>query len=173
MEDVKEMKKQAYALFKQGNKREAFKIYEKLAMNGDADSMFDIADYYSNGWGCRKDLKKAIFWRKKYDDIAYDPNNAYFLAYDIIELYDYDNCSTEEKLELSREILPYAEHATESDDRDVRSDALELVELLEYNIEVYSSRVKWKNRARPVLEFLGEVANNYAQMQSNYDDYDD
>ncbi|MFC5598220.1 tetratricopeptide repeat protein [Deinococcus cellulosilyticus] len=46
----------------------AFKLYQELALEGDRDSQFSLAEFYEKGKGTGKDLKQALFWYKKAAD---------------------------------------------------------------------------------------------------------
>ena len=58
--------KKAEQLFLEGKCKEAFKIFEKLAENGNGRAMYFMGQYYQNSYGCVTiDEKKANEWRKK------------------------------------------------------------------------------------------------------------
>ena len=58
--------KKAEQLFLEGNWKKAFKIFEKLAENGNRRAMYFMGQYYQFSYGCVIiDEKKANEWRKK------------------------------------------------------------------------------------------------------------
>ena len=58
--------KKAEQLFLEGKWKEAFKIFEKLAENGNGRAMYFMGQYYQFSYGCVIiDEKKANEWRKK------------------------------------------------------------------------------------------------------------
>lgn len=56
---VEEELKQARALQKKGELTPAFEVFEKYALRGYPDAMFQVAKSYSRGWGVPPDLEKA------------------------------------------------------------------------------------------------------------------
>ena len=70
---VEEELKQARALQKNGDLTPAFEVFEKYALRGYPDAMFQVGKSYSRGWGVAPDLEKA----RHYFRLAVEYNYSY------------------------------------------------------------------------------------------------
>jgi len=59
------MLKKAIELFEQERYKEALPIFEKLAKNNDKEAIYFVGLFYYEGYGVKKDEKKAIEWWKR------------------------------------------------------------------------------------------------------------
>ncbi|MDQ1263203.1 MAG: uncharacterized protein QG559_204, partial [Campylobacterota bacterium] len=64
---------EALEAFKNKDYARAFKLYEKSAQDGDAQSQSALSYLYANGLGVQKDAKKSFEWLKKAADANYSP----------------------------------------------------------------------------------------------------
>ena len=55
----------ANQLYAAGDWQAAFKLYSKVAEQGDADAQFNLGVMYANGEGVAEDDKQAVYWYTK------------------------------------------------------------------------------------------------------------